>query len=442
MTQEPQGEEKPLAASGGGRKWLWWVVLLAMGWGFLHWRGIDPFPFKGEEKEESAGQRGKGDGKKGSKPAPVITAVATPGSIRVRLEALGTVIPTQWVVVRSRVEGQLLRLAVAEGEAVTAGQLLAEIDPRPFQIQLEQAKGQLERDQALLENARRDAARYQTLLKEDSVSRQQSDTQQALVRQYQGAVMVDQAQVDNAALQLSYTRITAPTEGVTGLRTVDPGNMVRQNDTAGLLSIAQVRPIQVLFTLSEENLPRLLAHWQKGESLPVELHDRERKNQLAEGKLLAMDNQIDTTTGTVKLKAGFANADGKLFPNQFVNVTVILETRPSALLLPSAAVQRGRKGTYVYRVQEDQTVQSQPVKIGPVQGELTAIEEGVQAGDKVVVEGVDKLKDGAKIEEVTRESPEEKGPKEKGSGAKEGRKKQDRPAGQGAGEKKERAPRE
>ncbi|MBF0098821.1 MAG: MdtA/MuxA family multidrug efflux RND transporter periplasmic adaptor subunit [Magnetococcales bacterium] len=388
------------------RRWTGWLVLVLAGLLWQQWPQLSGLWSGKRATGEESAKGGKGDWRGKGGPIPVLTTRASMGPIRVQLEALGTVTPAQLVVVKSRVDGPLLRVAFQEGAMVEAGQLLAEIDPKPFLIQLEQAKGQLLRDQAQLENARRDASRYRTLLKDDSVSRQQAETQQSLVQQYLGTVQVDQAQVESAQLQLSYTRISAPLAGMVGLRQVDPGNMIRQSDNNGLVSIAQVRPIQVLFTLAEDQLPRLLPYWQAGTALAVTLYDRERKNRLAEGKLLTLDNQIDSSTGTIKLKAEFANADGRLFPNQFVNVSLTLEERPQAVLIPAAAVQRSRKGSFVYRVKEDQTVSQQMVTLGPSQGELTAIEEGLQAGEKVVLEGVDKLREGSKIQEPAQEGGE------------------------------------
>nr|WP_265332086.1 efflux RND transporter periplasmic adaptor subunit [Candidatus Magnetaquicoccus inordinatus] len=414
-------------------RWRWFVgliLLLLLGTAWQQWPQLTLLWSGKGEKREEAGKGGKGEGRGKGGPIPVVTAVVTTGAIPIQLDALGTVTPGQWVVVRSRVDGPLLRYAFKEGELVEAGQLLAEIDAKPFQIQLEQAKGQLLRDQALLANAQRDAQRYRTLLKEDSVSRQQADTQLSLVQQYQGSVQVDQALVESAALQLSYTRITAPITGIAGLHQVDPGNMIRQSDANGLVAIAQIRPIQVLFTLAEDQLPRLLPYWQKGNPLKVILFDRERKNRLAEGKLLTLDNQIDSSTGTVKLKAEFANEEGRLFPNQFVNVSLVLEERPAALLIPSAALQRSRKGTYVFRVQEDQTVTQQMVKPGPVQGEVTAIDEGLQAGEKIVVAGVDKLREGSRIQEPANEGGADKGGGA-GGGKAGGEGKKERKGGQG-----------
>lgn len=392
-------------------RWMWrlgWFsALLLVVLGVFY--GLNPTIFAPGEKGAGRETWGKGRNKSSNRPISVITGIVTPGPIRLRLDALGTVIPSRLVTVRARVDGQLVKVVFREGETVVAGQLLAEIDARPFRIQLAQAKGQLARDQALLENARNDAVRYQTLLGQDSISQQQAETQKALVRQYEGVVQMDQAQVENATLQLSYTRLTAPMAGITGLRQIDPGNMIHPGDSRGVVTIAQVRPIQVLFALPEEAIPQLQAYWHYGKTLPVELLDREQKNRLAEGRLLTVDNQIDVGTGTVKLKAEFENAEGRLFPNQFVNVTVILAERPAALLVPSAAVQRGRTGDYVFVVGDGQTVAYQPVKTGPVQGDVITIEEGLKAGDKVVVEGIDKLREGTKIQEITRDFPEDEG---------------------------------
>ncbi|MBF0613391.1 MAG: efflux RND transporter periplasmic adaptor subunit [Magnetococcales bacterium] len=373
--------------------WRWLmggILVAALSWGGWQLRGEPP------AKEEP----GKGKGMMGGGPTVVSTAVANTGSMSTRLEALGTVVPARLVTVRSRVDGQLRRIAFKEGEKVRAGDLLAEIDAKPFEIALAQMKGQLARDTALLENARNDAARYQSLLAKSSVSKQQLDTQLALVRQYQGAVEVDRALVENATLQLSYTRIVAPMDGVVGLRQVDEGNMIRQSEPGGLVTLAQVEPVQVVFTLAEDLLPLLRQYWQPGTSLKVQLFDRQRKNHLADGVLFSLDNQIDPTTGTVKLKAEFANQDHQLYPNQFVNVTLILTVRSDAILIPTAAIQRGRQGPFVYKVQEDQTVVLQMVKVGASEGEMTALEEGIQVGDKVVVEGTDKLRTGSKVVEA------------------------------------------
>jgi multidrug efflux system membrane fusion protein len=299
-----------------------------------------------------------------------------------------------------------------EGQVVKTGELLAQIDPRPFEVQLTQATGQLAKDQALLKNAQLDLERYRTLLSQDSISKQQVDTQESLVRQYEGTVKADQGQVDNAKLQLTYSRITAPINGVVGLRQVDPGNIVHASDTNGLVVITQLQPITVLFPIPEDNLPRVASRLKSGTPVEVEAWDRAQKTKLATGKLLTIDNQIDTTTGTIKLRAEFANDDGVLFPNQFVNVRLAAETLNDATLVPSAAVLRGSPGTFVYRVKDDttndktngKTVTVTPVKIGPVQGETTVIESGVSPGEQVVVDGTDKLREGAKVELITPEA--------------------------------------
>jgi multidrug efflux system membrane fusion protein len=327
-------------------------------------------------------------------PAAVVAQPARQGDLPVTLEGIGSVTPLANVTVRSRVDGQLMRVHFQEGQLVQAGDLLAEIDPRPFQVQLEQAQGQLARDQALLANAQVDFARYKRLVAEDSIPKQQLDTQVALVRQYEGVVKADQAQVDNAQLQLTYSRITAPITGRLGLRLVDPGNMVHASDVGGLVVITQISPIAVVFTIPEDSLQPLLAKVRAGADLPVEAYDRANRNRLATGMLLTLDNAVDPTTGTVRLKAQFANTDDALFPNQFVNARLLLDTHRGVTLIPTEAVQRGIEGPYVYVVTAEQTAEARPVTLGDVAGEETAITQGLAPGEVVVVDGAEALRPG------------------------------------------------
>ncbi|WP_237171986.1 MdtA/MuxA family multidrug efflux RND transporter periplasmic adaptor subunit [Pandoraea norimbergensis] len=341
----------------------------------------------------------------GGMPATPVTAVdAKKGDLPVFLNGLGTVTPTRSVIVHSRVDGQLMKVHFKEGDMVKEGQLLAEIDPRPFQVVVTQQEGQLAHDQALLKNAQLDLARYETLLKQDSIAAQTVDTQRALVKQYEGTVKSDQGQLDNARLQLNYASVTAPVSGLAGLRQVDPGNIIHASDTNGIVIINEVTPITVVYTIPEDNLPRVVKRTRAGEALPVEAFDRAGKIKLASGKLASIDNQIDTTTGTVKLKAAFANTEGMLFPNQFVNVKMLVDTLKDATLVPSAAVQRGTQGSFVYAVQADQTVKLKTVKLGPTDGTNVAVESGIEPGEKLVIDGMDKLRDGAKVEVITAES--------------------------------------
>lgn len=342
------------------------------------------------------GARGSG----GERAIPVTVAAAARADVPVVLDALGTVTSLRTVTVRSRVDGQLLRVNFREGQTVKAGEVLAEIDPRPFQVQLEQAQGQLARDRALLENARLDLERYRTLVAQDAASAQQLDTQQALVRQYEGAVKTDQGQVDNARLQLAYARITAPFSGRLGLRLVDPGNLVRAGDANGLVTITQVQPIGVTFALPEKDLAPVLARYREGKPMTVQALDRDQRQVLASGRLTTLDNQIDLATGTLKMKAEFANADGALFPNQFVNARLRIDLLAGATVVPTAAVQRGAPGTYVYLLQPDGTVALRRIETGPVDGERIVVARGLAPGDRVVIDGVDNLRDGARVEAI------------------------------------------
>ena len=349
----------------------------------------------------SAGKAGRGAGGNANAPQPVAAAVAKTGDINIVQTGLGTVTALKTATVKPRVDGLLLSVPFTEGQVVKAGDLLAQIDPVPFQVALAQAQGQLARDEALLANAKVDLDRYRTLLAQDSIAKQLVDAQEAQVRQTEGTVQIDRAQVDNAKLQLSYTRVTAPIAGRTGLRIVDAGNMVHASDAAGLVVLTQVDPVTVIFTIPQDALPRVIARLQAGEKPAVEVWDRDQKTKLSTGALITADNQIDVTTGTVKLKAQFANPEAKLFPNQFVNVRMVVDTRKGVVVVPSAALQRAAQGSVVYLVKDDNTVTMRPVKAGPVEGEMMAIESGLAAGDRVIVDGVDRIREGSKVEVTT-----------------------------------------
>jgi len=370
---------------------------------------------------------------------PVTAVKARVGDVNIVQTALGTVVASRTATVRPRVDGLLQNIAFTDGQLVKPGQVLAEIDPAPFQVALDQAEGQLARDRAQLDNARLDLKRYQTLLAQDSVAGQTADQQAALVKQLEGTVKIDQAQVDNARLQLSYTRITAPIGGRLGLRQVDAGNMVRGSDANGIAVITQVQPIGVLFTIPQDVLPSVLKRIGAGEKLPVEAWDREQKELLARGVLVSTDNQIDVTTGTVKLKAEFPNPDGKLFPNQFVNVRMVVDTLRGAVVVPSAAIQRNTQGTLVWVVRDDGTATLRPVKTGPTEGQDTAIASGLEAGERVVTDGVDRIREGAKVEVIEPGAPAagarpRDGPGEPGKGERKGKGKGRRGAPGKAGE--------
>ena len=376
------------------------IALVAGGYWYFRSRDGVPTPAAEAGKDAKGGKAGKGGRGRfaSSGPQPVAAVAARRGDIDIVQTALGTVTALRTVTVKPRVDGQLQEILFTEGQLVKQGDVIAQIDPVPLQVALAQTEGTLARDAAQLNNARLDSERYKKLLAQDSIAQQQVDQQAALVRQLEGTVKVSQAQVDNAKLQLSYARITAPISGRLGLRLVDPGNMVRGSDAAGIAVITQIDPISVIFTIPQDALPRVLARLNAGEKPPVEAWDREQKNLLAKGALVTTDNQIDVATGTVKLKAQFPNKEAKLFPNQFVNVRMVVDTRRDAVVVPSAAVQRGTQGTLVYVVKDDSTVALRTVAVGPTEGQLTAIESGLQAGERVITDGVDRIREGAKVE--------------------------------------------
>jgi multidrug efflux system membrane fusion protein len=335
-----------------------------------------------------------------ARPMPVVAVPAERGAMPIYLNALGTVIAQNAVTVRSRVDGQLMRIHFREGQTVNSGDVLADIDPRPFQLQLAQAEGQLARDYALLRSAATDLERYRTLHAQDSIEAQKVDAQNSLVEQYRGAVKVDQSQVDNAKLQLAYARVTAPVAGRLGLRQVDPGNMIHASDASGLVVITQLRPIYVVFSVPQEHISTIVSRLRTGASIAVEAYDNARRLKVADGTLLTIDNQIDTATGTIKLKAEFPNSNEALFPNQFVTVRLLVDTKQEVVIIPQAAIQRGSVETFVYAVNVDKTVEIRRVSLGPADGERVAIASGLRSGDLVVVDGADNLRAGTHVQLV------------------------------------------
>ncbi len=325
------------------------------------------------------------------------TATAAFGDVKLVMSGLGTVTPLATVTVRTQINGILQQVAFTEGQMVHRGDFLAQIDPRPYQALLEQAQGALARDQALLRDARLNLQRYATLNRQDSISRQQVDTQHSLVDQYVGTVLTDQAAIDTQRINLAYCHIISPVDGRVGLRQVDAGNYVTTADANGIVVVTKLHPISVIFTLPEDDLPQIERRMAAGESLPVSAWDRGNSAQISTGALETIDNVIDVTTGTVRLRATFANADNALFPNQFVNAKLLVDTLRGAVLVPNPAVQTGTPGSFVYLVKPDDTAAMRVIKTGPSDAANTAVSSGLQAGDVVVVDGADRLKDGSKV---------------------------------------------
>jgi multidrug efflux system membrane fusion protein len=396
-----QGYDTPSSESRGSRWWVWVILLgLIAALAFWYFRGS-----KASTEAQSAAPGAQGGQSKGGRGGPggplvvpVVVATAQRGDLPVYFNGLGTVTAFNTVTVRSRVDGQIVKINFTEGQMVHQGDSLLEIDPRPYQVQLEQAEGQLAKDQAQLRDVQVDYQRYQLLFKEGVIPKQQVDTQQAQVGQFEGAIKADQAVIDNAKLQLVYAHVTAPISGRVGLRLVDMGNIVHASDTTGLLVITQLQPIAVIFALPQDQLSQVLAKLHGNQQLPVDAYDRDDTTKIATGKLLTIDNQIDTTTGTYKLKSIFNNEKNDLFPNQFVNVHLLVDMKHNMTIVPTPAIQRGPQGTYVYVMQPDNIVKIAPVTVALSTSNSVGITSGIQPGDVVVTDGTDKLQEGSKVE--------------------------------------------
>jgi len=411
MPRLPQGRVKPALLA----------LLLSLGTGAAWWAyAQNSKTGAGRDAPSAAGPAASGPRLGSGRVQPVSVAAVERRDLRVSLNAIGSITAANTALVKAKIEGELKRIRFKEGQWVKAGALLAELDDRALQIALAQAEGQLTRDQALLENARLDLERFRDLLKKDAIAKQQVDTQAAQVQQLQGVVKTDQAGVDNARLQLSYTRITAPIDGRVGLRQADLGNMLKPTDAAGLVSIAQTRPVNVVFAIPDIHLRRLNEQISTGAQLQVEAWDREGQQRLALGQLGSSDNAIDAATSTLKLKATFPNADLALFPNQFVNVRLQLATLNEQLVVPAAALLRDGQGSYVYRVEQDKTVSIQRVQAGASDGGWVSIQAKLQVGERVVTDGVDRLREGSLVEVIAPPSKDFKEAPAKGKRARGG----------------------
>jgi len=395
-SQGQNGGAPPITRKPKKRGLIWVVFLLIIAGvaGYAVWRAGHPItPVRGQ----GGGGGGRGGGRGPIGPVPVVLSKVTRSSIPVYLNGLGNVTAFYTVTVKSRVDGQIMKVDFNEGDRVKEGQVLVEIDPRPYQVQLELAQGTLARDQALLNNAKLDLERYKMLLATDAIPKQQLDTQTALVAQYEGTIKQDTANIDNAKLQLIYAQVTAPITGVVGLRLVDPGNIVHASDQNGMVVITQLQPISVLFTIPEDALPQVVQKLRAGAHLPTDAYNRDNSKKLASGRLVTLDNQIDSTTGTSKLKAVFDNKDNALFPQQFVNIRLLVDTLGNQLVVPNVAIQNGQQGTFVYVVDQDSTVHLKPVQVGITTETTSQILAGLTENDRVVVDGTDRLIEGAVV---------------------------------------------
>ncbi len=385
----PPGSRKPKKR---GLIWVVFLLMFAGVAGYAVWRASHPTPVA---RGAGGGGGFRGGGQLG--PVPVVVSKVTRSSIPVYLNGLGNVTAFYTVSVKSRVDGQIMKLDFNEGDLVQQGQLLIEIDPRPYQVQLELAEGTLARDQAMLNNAKLDLQRYQTLLAQDAIPKQQLDTQTALVAQYEGNIKQDTANINSAKLNLTYAKVVAPITGVVGLRQVDPGNIVHASDANGMIVITQLQPISVLFTIPEDNLPQVTNKLRAGVKLPVDAYNRDNSKKIASGTLVTLDNQIDSTTGTSKLKAVFKNTDNALFPQQFVNIRLLVDTLGNQQTVPNVAIQNGQQGTFVYAVDDQSRVHLKPVQVGITTETSSQILGGLSDADRVVVDGTDRLIEGARV---------------------------------------------
>jgi multidrug efflux system membrane fusion protein len=380
------------------------ILVIVVGLGCLLIAGAWIAYGRQAKTQQQAKATGSGPGGQPARPVPVVVAPVRTGDLSVYLTALGSVTPLNTVTVKSRVDGQLMKTHFTEGQVVHAGDLLAEIDPRPFQAQLMQAEGQLARDQANLANARLDLERYRRLAQQEMIARQQLDTQEMMVSQAEASIKMNTGQIDAIKLQLMYCRITSPITGSVGLRLVDPGNVVKASDTGGLVVITQLEPIALVFSVPEDSLQPILRRFRTGGKVPVDAFDREGRTKIATGTLVAIDNQIDPATGTVRLKASFGNTDGVLYPNQFVNARVLIDVLHDAMLAPAEAIQRGPQGAYVYVVKPDKVVQMRRVQLGPTEGAVVSVRTGVADSEALVVDGAEKVQDGARVEPTVRKA--------------------------------------